>query len=372
MIWRAATGLAMPAMTRWFGVTQSETQRNRAAEAGLVEDIVQASLEMQADAAAKQHRGLCRGTHAKGVLARATFEVFDLADGRDPALAARLARGIFKSPGVYPALVRFGNSDPHVNSDFKPDVRSLSFSVELADEGVDSPGFGVRRQDFSMQNATTLPINDARAFRATTKVLTAPNPLAGLWPLAFADKLRVLRTLALAAIQEYQPVAPYQKLRYWSNVPFAHGPGEYVKQSLKPAPDNPAHTLVRSNPDALQDELLRHVENDSTMSRFDFQLQLLDAGSMTYWGKRQDTNFWLENASVEWSEREAPFHTVGRLTLLPKVRPLKSELEAAYIDVTHHASADSTPVGSINRARCPAETASRAARAGAGGPTYGS
>jgi hypothetical protein len=52
------------------------------------------------------------------------------------------------------------------------------------------------------------------------------------------------------------------------------------------------------------------------MSGFDFGLQLLDPNRMTYWGKRQDANFWIENASVEWNEAEAPFHSVARLTLL--------------------------------------------------------
>ena len=54
------------------------------------------------------------------------------------------------------------------------------------------------------------------------------------------------------------------------------------------------------------------------MSSFDFGVQFLDTGKMTYWGKHYDANFWIENASVEWNEAEAPFHTVGRLTLLPK------------------------------------------------------
>ena len=115
-------------------------------------------------------------------------------------LAARLAKGIFAKPGIYPAIVRFGNADPKVNSDFKPDVRSLSFSVDLTRDGTAVPGANVGRQDFSLQNATTLPINDAPAFLATMKVLTASNPAAGLWSLPFKDKLRVLRTLALGAI----------------------------------------------------------------------------------------------------------------------------------------------------------------------------
>ena len=131
---------------------------------------------MQANAAAQQRRPLRRGTHAKGVCARAQFEVFDVTVGRDPELAARLAKGIFAKPGVYPAIVRFGNSDPKVNSDFKPDVRSLSFSVDLTRDGTVVPGANVGRQDFSLQNATTLPINDSPAFLAIMKVLTASNP----------------------------------------------------------------------------------------------------------------------------------------------------------------------------------------------------
>lgn len=83
---------------------------------------------------------------------------------------------------------------------------------------------------------------------------------------------------------------------------------------------------------------------------------------MTYWGKRRDVNCWIENASVEWNEEEAPFHTVGRLTLLSKSQLGPEAGEATYFDVTGNATADSMPVGSINRARWPAEVASRKAR----------
>src|SRR5258707_15228283 len=179
---------------------------------------------MQAKAAAQQPRPLRRGTHAKGICVQAQFEVFDVTVEHDPALAARLAKGIFAKPGVYPAVVRFGNSDSKVNSDFKADVRSLSFSVDLTRGGSVVPEVRVGRQDFSLQNTRTLPINDAPAFLATMKLLTASNPVAGLWSLPIRDKLRVLRTLALAQLQARQAIRPYQQLRYWSNVPFRHGP----------------------------------------------------------------------------------------------------------------------------------------------------
>jgi hypothetical protein len=111
------------------------------------------------------------------------------------------------------------------------------------------------------------------------KLLTASNPVAGLLSLPFRDKLRVLRTLALAQLQARQTIKPYQQLRYWSNLPFRHGPIDVVKQSATPFPDNPARPLQRSNPNVLQDELIRHLNEDGKMSGFDFGLQFLDAAS---------------------------------------------------------------------------------------------
>jgi catalase len=343
-------------LTKRFGITSSDSERNLAAEKLYAEQIVEKVLMMQKTAAQKDHRSLGRGTHAKGVTVRAQFEVLDVSIGRDATLTARLARGIFAKPGVYPATVRFANSDSRVNSDMKPDVRSLSFSVNLPSGG---------RQDFSMQNATTLPINDARAFLATMVLLTAQKPAAALWSLPFDDKLRVIRTLALAGLQTHQKIKPYQQLRYWSTVPFRHGPTEVVKHSATPSRDNPVMPLQKKNPKALCDELIRHISEDSTMSSFDFGVQFLDPSRMTYWGNELDADFWIENASVEWKESEAPFYTIGKLTLLPKSQLALEEGASAYFDVTGNSTSDSTPVGSINRARWASEVASRKARNGA-------
>jgi hypothetical protein len=165
-------------LTRWFGVTGSDAGRSPARETSDIEQILERSRLIQANAAAKQHRSLGRGTHEKGVCALAQFEVFDVAAGRDRALAARLAKGLFAKPGVYTAIVRFANADPNKNSDFKADVRSLSFSVDRSRQGTPVPDPSAGRQDFSMQNARTMPINDSSAFAAIFKLLTASNPAA--------------------------------------------------------------------------------------------------------------------------------------------------------------------------------------------------
>jgi hypothetical protein len=138
-----------------------------------------------------------------------------------------------------------------------------------------------------MQNATTLPINDSPAFLATTKVLTAANPLAGLWSLPFKDKLKVVRRLALAELQARQKIKAYQQICYWSAVPFRHGPTDIVKFCATLSPGNSARPLQRDNPNGLQDELVRHLREDRTMSSFNFGVQFLDAGKMTYRAMRR-------------------------------------------------------------------------------------
>ncbi len=351
-------------MTRWFGVTCRDEERGLEAEKACIGEIVELVLKLQAKAAAEQRVPRARGTHAKGVVVRGRLEVFDRAPGGDGGLAARLAKGIFARPGSYPATVRFANADSKANSDFKADVRALSFSVDLSQGGSEAQ-LEAQRQDFSLQNATVLPLNDAPAFHATMRFLTASNPAKGFLALSSRDQLRVLRVLSLVEFQSRQKVKPYQQLRYWSNVPYRHGATDFVKQSASPSAGNHANPLDRSNSDALRDELVRHVEEDEVMSSFEIGLQLLDVEKMTYWGERRDANFWIENASVEWKESQAPFFTVGRLTLESKSCILGPAADKVYFDVTRNASPDSTPVGSINRARWAGELASRKARSGA-------
>jgi len=168
--------------------------------------------------------------------------------------------------------------------------------------------------------------------------------------------------MALAEMQARQKIRPYQQLRYWSTVPFRHGPDDVVKFSAIPSTDNPARQLQKANPKGLQDELARHIREDGQLSRFDFAVQFLDVGKMTYWGKTRDAKFWTENASIEWNEAEAPFHVVATLTLVKDSQLSPEASDAIYFDVTGNSTPDSRPVGSINRARCSAEVVSRRAR----------
>jgi hypothetical protein len=347
--------------TKWLGVTENDAERSLVSEEMLVSEIEKNVLLMQSKSAKEQNRPLRRGTHAKGICVRAQLEIPDL-KANNPALKEKLRKGIFALPGLYPAIVRFANADSNVNRDSKPDVRSLSFSVDLTRDGNQISSFGVNHQDFSMQNATVLPINDATAFLAITKVLAATNPAKGLIGLSFKDKLRVFRTLALTRGMQTQPSKPYQLLRYHSNTPYRHGPNDYVKYSLTPSSKNKGNSMDKKNPNCLQDELIKQLNSEEALVSFDFGIQFLDIEKMTYHGKHYDTNFWIENASVEWHERESPFHTVARLTLTPKSNLSTDEGEKVSFDVMGNTTMDSLPVGSINRARQRSELASKHSR----------
>ena len=169
-----------------------------------------------------------------------------------------------------------------MNSDFKADVRALSFSVDLTRGGSDVQGTGIQRQDFSLQNATVLPLNDARAFLATMKFLTASNPAK-----AFA-RCRIATSCACSGRSPWlsfsrdngEALSAASLLEQRSVSARRNGLRQTVGLAV---PSNPARPLKRNNSDALRDELARHVEEDDVMSSFDFGLQLLDVERMTYW-----------------------------------------------------------------------------------------
>jgi hypothetical protein len=350
----------------WF-LPQGEAARTT--ETADIALLTQNILTLQRMSAEKQNRPLGRGTHTKGIAVRAEFEVFDVyRTTPDRALASRLACGLFAKPGIYNATVRFANAQSFVYPDPKADIRACSVAVEVP-AGVLAPQ--ATRQDFSMNNARVFPLNDARTFAMAAVVNVAPSMLRGFLSLKFRDKMQFLRTLAVALPQTKRAKVAYQQLSYWSTVPYHHGPADVIKYGAFACPSNYAEPLSTCI-NCLQDELKRHVNNDTQMSCFDVGIQFLDADAMTYFGRRRTPTFWIENATVTWKESQAPFHVVGRLTLVPKSVFSPEAVAKMYIDVTTNSAPDSKPMGGINRARPVAEEASRRARQGQGAPTAAS
>src|SRR4029450_2979062 len=88
------------------------------------------------------------------------------------------------------------------------------------------------RQDFSLESAPTRPFNELRAFAVFAQVVSARRDAIAIASLPFRDQLTFAQTRMRVLQQQRQVVRPYQQLRYWSNVPFRHGPADVVKYSL--------------------------------------------------------------------------------------------------------------------------------------------
>ena len=340
-------------------------ERPRSTEADDIRQIVRGILTLQARFAKAEHGPLERGTHAKGICARAVFEVLDVRRVvRDPRLAARLARGLFAQPGTYPATVRFANASGQVRSDAVRDVRALSFAVEVP-PGARRPA--VTRLDFSANSAPIFPINDAHAFATLMRVLSAGGAWpssAPSWSLPLGDICaRSAASACSARSRRSSPVRAYQALRYWSTVPFRHGADEAIKYSAIPSPENPVQPLA-PGPNCLRDELARHLRDDARDEH---------VGVRAAAARRRGDDAVGPAPRSELLGRERR----GRMEARPRRRftssaasrscPL-SELSdeaarAMYIDVTEHTAPGSEPIGSINRARWSAESSSREARA---------
>ena len=350
-----------PKMDRTFADFERKPENEDRYRAEIVRDI----LKLQAQFAKQLKQPLARGTHAKGIAVRAAFEVLDTsAADRDPAMSARLAQGLFAHPGVYPATVRFANAASKAASDTARDVRAMSFAVEVP-AGV--LGASSQRMDFSLNSATTFPLNDAHAFAIFVRLGAAGGilgKLKALWSLSLREFLGLLRTAYLGIGQQRStPYAGYEEQRYWSTVPFRHGPSDAAKYSATPNPSNPQAT-PSDNPNWLQNAVQDHVTAQGRKSEWDFGVQLLDAATMTHRGRKRDASFWVENAAIEWNEDQAPFHTVARLRLLPASVLTPEETAAQYIDVTTNCLPENQPLGGVNRCRWSAEHSSRLARQG--------
>ena len=135
-----------------------------------------------------------------------------------------------------------------------------------------------------------------------------------------------------------------------------------AQYSATASSDNPARSLEKSNPKAQQDELVRRVTKDSTMSSCDFGVQFLDPPAMTYWGKHYGADFWIKMPA--WAGRKERLYFIvwhgypsSTFAFVPQ------ESHATYFDVTGLSTPESRPAGSISRARWRAESASKEAPA---------
>ena len=269
-----------------------------------------------------------RDAHPKttGVL-RARFEV-------EPDLPDELRVGLFETARSYDCWVRTSNSSGKPQSDALADARGLAIKL-LAPRAKGDGGEQPLGQDFVLLSSPVMPLGTVALFRDAVYYTIESTPV--LLAAKFAITGHAGALLGLLGLR-ITPPSPLD-IRYWSTTPYKFGADRTVKYSVlptskyaSPKPDSPGD-------DYLGEAMQAHLDGHD--ASFDFCVQLR-TGSMP-----------IEDASVRWDERKAPFRKVATLFIPRQVfRTAKRQLLGEELAFSPgHALPDHAPLGGLNRAR---------------------
>ncbi len=261
-------------------------------------------------------------------LVRATLRV-------QPDLPAELRVGVFAEPKTYAAWVRFSNASGEVGNDDDKDIRGVA--IKLMDvpppkllEGAE----GCATHDFILISADVFVARDVREFSGLVAAVTSGSAWNGVSFLLAHPRiaLAVARTRARHA----SPAA----IRYFSVVPYLYGAAA-AKYSLTPADTAAALPPLPRSPNYLRDALKLRLRESAV--RFDFSVQL----------RTEPARMPIEDPSVRWDERAAPFHKVATLEIPPQEfdTPERQHFAENLSYNPWRCLPEHRPLGGISRAR---------------------
>jgi hypothetical protein len=269
-----------------------------------------------------------------------------------PDLPEHARFGVFKSPRVFPALVRFSNGESSNIPDKKPQPRGVAIKLV----GVPGPKLledqkDAVTQDFlATSHSVTSTVRHVREFMAFTEsnFEAEQAPLPRLW-LAFilARKLGVSTAARiLMAIQRTVVRGEVSSLAtesYFSPAPIKFGPYA-VRFTVQPAGGTKPATNRPRTDDFLREELTDRLRDGDLT--FDFLVQFYVNEQLTP----------IEDSSVLWTSDYAARVAVARLRI-PKCDLLDPHPKALSEAVNRlsfnpwHTTEDHRPLGNVMRAR---------------------
>lgn len=234
--------------------------------------------------------GKGRFLHRKEIFgASGTFEVF----GNLPDCAAQ---GIFRSPGIYPAIVRMSNGAVEIQANTKPDIRGFALRIG----GVSGPaalGGNADHQDFLLINHDVFGARDSDEFVGIA-TSAARGKLALVWHLLRTSGVSAaLAKLKALAGKLGKPFAGYAAETFNTAVPHKNGPYA-AKVILKPVEPSPAVGT------AYADDIRERIAAGPLL--YDLSLQFFTDEKTTP----------IEDNVTPWPEGQTPIVPVGRLALV--------------------------------------------------------
>jgi hypothetical protein len=263
-----------------------------------------------------------------------------------PDLPQHARVGLFATPGTFRAYVRFSNGSGVPQPDQVPDVRGAAIKVVGVPGKKIIPGLeDAKTVDFLLIKQAVIPFRDADEFVGL--LLAADRPLPGLF--RFVGQVGLCRAVNLMwklSRSLAEPVTSVATTRYYSAVPIKFGPYA-VHYALEPEAAPEPLAVPGVVPGYIGEEITERLRRGSVS--FDFRVQFYVDAERTS----------IEDASVEWQEKDAPFLTVARLVLLkqdtqsPRGHRVAELVESLSFDPWHTIE-DFRPLGNMMRARNPA------------------
>lgn len=277
-------------------------------------------------------RPVPRAQHAKthGCV-RAQFEV--VAD-----VPPDLRVGLFAAPRTYDAWVRFSSSTVPPKADDRRDAHGMAIKV-LGVPGEKEIDDGLGSQDFALVNHDVFFCRDAaHCLDFALAMKTSLPPKVRTWAYFFPPRPAAWQRrefVALARVVAAKIRNPLE-IRYWSQTPYALGPGQAAKYSA--VPRGGAGLRRPRGADGLTEAMARSLR--SFPVTFDFLVQRqVDARTMP-----------VEDPTVTWNESASPFLRVATIRI-----PMQELVAADAVDALAfspwHALAEHRPLGGINRVR---------------------
>ena len=286
-----------------------------------------------------------RALHRKGLLPlRARFEVLS-------EIPEHARQGLFAVPGMHDAWVRLSSASFDLQKDHVPDIRGFAIKVHGV-SGAGALGSPTKSQDFLLINQESFGSPRSDEFVGMLSAVSRGMGSLFKWIFStygFFGGLGRARKLIGMLNKKFSGFATET---FWSAVPIACGPYA-ARVRLLPSSQEPAADAKRDWAGDMRRKLAAGALTH------DFQLQFFVDEETTP----------IEDASKSWPESEAPFVTVGRLTLLAQQvdeeGTFAEEVERASFD-PWNALVEHRPLGDVMRARKVAYYASQQARARSG------
>lgn len=323
---------------KFSGPVSSEEQIP-ANEAAYTEGIIEDAIRV-----VEQHRDntrVLRDAHAKAhgcVKAEVTVRT-DLEES--------LRQGVLSEPGkTWQAWMRLSNGNAYPQFDRARDARGMAIKL------LDVPGAKLMSsprhagdQDFVMFNHPAFFVRDVAEYRSNFAAQADGKKALAFFP-SWDPRTWEIRHLVIA-LKTLSP-APSSPVETTYNfiAPFKLGPHN-IKYRVIPTPENcPTYAIPKPNtdlPNFLRSALYQQLSLDRMPACFALQVQ------------RQNPDYYMpiEDPSVEWDEKIAPFETVADIRL--PAQDFDSTEQNLFCDNLSfnpwHALPEHRPIGGINRLR---------------------